>query len=81
MRVTGYATAMWHARRFCKGERTQRSDDRAQRPVPRSRQPVHLVTLTPEDLPEAHRSSCDGLVLGLAETPRSCRGAGHPDGL
>jgi hypothetical protein len=42
---------MRHARPFRIGERTQHGDDRAPRPVPRSRQPVHLVTLTPEDLP------------------------------
>jgi hypothetical protein len=37
--------------------------------VPRSRQPVHLVTLTPEDLPEIHRSSCDGPVAGRKKSP------------
>jgi hypothetical protein len=29
MRVSGDATAVRHSRRFCIGERTQRSDDRA----------------------------------------------------
>ncbi|MGF6769449.1 hypothetical protein P3T18_001919 [Paraburkholderia sp. GAS199] len=35
----------------------------------------------PEDLPETHRSSCDGFVLEAAHTPRSIREAGRPDGL
>jgi hypothetical protein len=65
MRVTTTTLAtMWHARPLRIGERAQCSDNRAQRPVLRSRQPVHPVTHMPEDLPEAHRSSCGGLVPG-----------------
>jgi hypothetical protein len=39
------------------------------------------VTHMPEELPEAHRSSCDGLVLGSAQALHVCCGAWHPDGL
>jgi hypothetical protein len=36
------------------------------------------MTLTPEDLPEIHRSSCDGLVLGLERALRQYRGTDIP---
>ncbi len=44
-RVTAAVRYAW---RFCIGERTQRSDNRAQRPMLRSRQPVHLRLSCPK---------------------------------